>query len=81
MKGQKVIVVGAGPVGSLAALYAAKRGADVEIYELRSGKSKLQSADKPENAADSMDSRPSKFRNDTTQLHKIHQSRLIRTRH
>jgi len=34
---EKVIVVGAGPVGSLAALYAANRGHAVEIYELRSG--------------------------------------------
>jgi kynurenine 3-monooxygenase len=34
---QKVVVVGAGPVGSLAALYAAVRGHDVEIHELRSG--------------------------------------------
>lgn len=34
---QKVVVVGAGPVGSLAALYAAVRGHDVEIYELRPG--------------------------------------------
>ncbi len=34
---QKYVVVGAGPVGSLAALYAAKRGYQVEIYELRSG--------------------------------------------
>lgn len=34
-KGQKVVVVGAGPVGSLAALYAATRGDDVEVYELR----------------------------------------------
>ncbi|KAL8392345.1 hypothetical protein RB595_002512 [Gaeumannomyces hyphopodioides] len=32
---QKVVVVGAGPVGSLAALYAAQRGHEVEIYELR----------------------------------------------
>jgi kynurenine 3-monooxygenase len=38
-KKQKVIVIGAGPVGSLAALYAANRGDDVEIYELRSGES------------------------------------------
>ena len=37
-KRQKVIVVGAGPVGSLAAIYAAQRGHDVEIYELRGGK-------------------------------------------
>ncbi|EPE04465.1 kynurenine 3-monooxygenase [Ophiostoma piceae UAMH 11346] len=33
--GQKTVVVGAGPVGSLAALYAAQRGDDVEVYELR----------------------------------------------
>ncbi|KAJ5550771.1 hypothetical protein N7535_001289 [Penicillium sp. DV-2018c] len=32
---QKVIVVGAGPVGALAALYAASRGDEVEVYELR----------------------------------------------
>ncbi|KAJ9656868.1 kynurenine 3-monooxygenase, mitochondrial precursor [Coniosporium apollinis] len=32
---QKTVVVGAGPVGALAALYAAGRGDDVEIYELR----------------------------------------------
>ena len=37
---QKFVVVGAGPVGSLAALYAAKRGHDVEVYELRGGKFK-----------------------------------------
>jgi kynurenine 3-monooxygenase len=36
-KKQKVIVVGAGPVGCLAALYAASRGDDVEVYELRGG--------------------------------------------
>lgn len=33
----KVVVVGAGPVGALAALYAAQRGNDVEVYELRNG--------------------------------------------
>ncbi|KAH8169141.1 FAD binding domain-containing protein [Sarocladium implicatum] len=32
---QKIAIVGAGPVGSLAALYAAQRGYDVELYELR----------------------------------------------
>jgi len=37
MSSTKVIVVGAGPVGSLAALYAAQRGHEVEIYELRNG--------------------------------------------
>lgn len=34
---QKVLVVGAGPVGALAALYAASRGDIVEVYELRDG--------------------------------------------
>lgn len=34
---QKVLVVGAGPVGALAALYAANRGDDVHVYELRAG--------------------------------------------
>lgn len=37
-KPQKIVVVGAGPVGSLAALYAAQRGHEVEVYELRPGK-------------------------------------------
>jgi kynurenine 3-monooxygenase len=36
-KRQKTIIIGAGPVGALAALYAAQRGYEVEIYELRSG--------------------------------------------
>lgn len=40
-KKQKVVVVGAGPVGSLAALYAAARGDDVEVYELRGGMYRL----------------------------------------
>lgn len=35
---EKVVVIGAGPVGALAALYAARRGDDVEVYELRGGK-------------------------------------------
>lgn len=35
----KCVIIGAGPVGSLAALYAARRGWDVEVYELRGGKS------------------------------------------
>ena len=34
---QKVIVVGAGPVGALAAVYAGKRGDEVHVYELRDG--------------------------------------------
>jgi len=37
LKRQKTVVIGAGPVGALAALYAAQRGDDVEVYELRSG--------------------------------------------
>lgn len=35
---QKVVVVGAGPVGALAAIYAATRGDIVEVYELRAGR-------------------------------------------
>lgn len=33
----KTIVIGAGPVGALAAIYAAQRGHEVEVYELRNG--------------------------------------------
>lgn len=33
----KCAVVGAGPVGALAALYAARRGYEVDVYELRGG--------------------------------------------
>ena len=36
-KRTKCLVVGAGPTGALSALYAAKRGWDVEVYELRGG--------------------------------------------
>lgn len=41
MEKQKTVVVGAGPVGALAALYAAKRGDNVHIYELRAGKQNI----------------------------------------
>jgi len=34
---KKAVVIGGGPVGSLAALYFSKSGWDVEIYELRPG--------------------------------------------
>lgn len=37
MAPQKTVIVGGGPVGALAALYAARRGHDVEVYELRGG--------------------------------------------
>ena len=33
----KIVVVGGGPVGALAALYSAKRGYQVELHELRDG--------------------------------------------
>lgn len=36
---RKIVVIGAGPVGALAAVYAARRGHDVEVYELRGGTS------------------------------------------
>ncbi|KAI9807867.1 MAG: kynurenine 3-monooxygenase, mitochondrial precursor [Sarcosagium campestre] len=32
---QKTLIIGAGPVGALAAIYAARRGDEVELYELR----------------------------------------------
>ena len=35
---QKIIICGAGPVGALAALYAANRGDIVHVYDLRDGK-------------------------------------------
>ena len=41
MTQQKVIVVGGGSVGALAALYTARRGYDVELYDLRHGQSCL----------------------------------------
>lgn len=37
MDSKKVVVVGAGPVGSLAALYFSHAGWEVELYELRGG--------------------------------------------
>lgn len=33
----KTVIIGAGPVGALAALYAAAEGGEVEVYELRGG--------------------------------------------
>lgn len=40
-KKERIIIIGAGPVGALAALYAALRDYEVEIYELRSGMPRL----------------------------------------
>jgi kynurenine 3-monooxygenase len=37
MAARKVAIVGAGPVGTLAGLYFANAGWEVEIYELRGG--------------------------------------------
>lgn len=37
MAPKKVVVIGAGPVGSLAALYFSHADWDVELYELRGG--------------------------------------------
>lgn len=34
---QKTVIIGAGPVGALAGIYAAQRGHDVEVYEFRGG--------------------------------------------
>lgn len=34
---QKYVIIGAGPVGALAAIYAAERGHEVEVYEFRNG--------------------------------------------
>ena len=36
--GKRACVVGGGPVGALSALYLAKDGWDVDVYELRGGK-------------------------------------------
>jgi 2-polyprenyl-6-methoxyphenol hydroxylase-like FAD-dependent oxidoreductase len=37
MSPQKIVVVGGGPIGALSALYAARRGYEVELYDLRDG--------------------------------------------
>lgn len=36
-KKRKILITGAGPVGALAAIYAARRDYVVEVYELRDG--------------------------------------------
>lgn len=48
----KCVVIGAGPVGALAGLYAARRGWDVEIYDLRPGISAGSSGDEAEALTD-----------------------------
>ena len=64
-------VVGAGPVGALAALYAARRGYEVDVYELRGGMfaSRLVMSE-----SILMIPRPPRCLNNTTEFHKIHQS-------
>ena len=67
-------VVGAGPVGALAALYAARRGYEVDVYELRGGMfgSRIVASWSILTLL-----RPSGCLNNTTELHKIHQSRSL----
>lgn len=40
-QGLKCVVIGGGPVGALAGLYAARRGWDVEVYDLRPGTNEI----------------------------------------
>lgn len=40
-RGLKCVVIGGGPVGALAGLYAARRGWDVEVYDLRPGTNEI----------------------------------------
>jgi hypothetical protein len=71
-------VVGAGPVGALAALYAARRGYEVDVYELRGGMSV------PRLIACGLVltlPRSSGCFDNTTKLYEIHQSCSLRTRH
>ncbi|OOF95636.1 hypothetical protein ASPCADRAFT_5013 [Aspergillus carbonarius ITEM 5010] len=44
MSSFKVVIVGGGPVGALAGLYAAQRGFEVEIYEMRDEYNQLHTA-------------------------------------
>lgn len=83
---QKTLIVGAGPVGALAALYAAKRGDDVEVYELRGGMNSTQSFDEMvvrgyRNPEADLVSRYSRSSNTTTRLLKINQLSIIRAWH
>lgn len=75
---QKVVVVGAGPVGSLAALYAAVRGHNVEIYELRPGKLLPKQCRKTTYLIRIRSSGP---QYNASQFFQVHQSSSIRARH
>lgn len=48
---QKVVVVGGGPIGALAALYSARRGYQVDLYDLRDGQSSPMDVESIHNAA------------------------------
>ena len=39
MPEKKVVIIGGGPIGALAALYTARRGFQVELHDLRDGQS------------------------------------------
>lgn len=78
-RGLKCVVIGAGPVGALAGLYAARRGWDVEVYDLRAGMSEIDILSLTSSMLTSL--RPTRGINDTPQLHKINQLGTIRTRY
>lgn len=78
MAPRKVVVIGAGPVGALAALYAASRGYEVEVYELRSGKS--SDCFLANDALTISPLRSERLEHDAIELHKVHQSSIIGAR-
>jgi glycine/D-amino acid oxidase-like deaminating enzyme len=65
---QKTVVVGAGPVGALAAIYAARRGDNVEVYELRDGQSISHLSNPPKGSISSSVDQP-QFTKSSTSLY------------